>query len=161
MEAWQTVAMKRALISGSNRGLGFETAKQLIQHGWEVVVGARDRASGEAAVKQLGDAATLLSLDIGDEKSVRAAAESVGAIDALVNNAAIAMSGTGAKVAKPTIDVNYFGTARMCDHFLPLIRRPGSLVMVSSGLGELAAMPPTIRKRFDDCVVRDLIRSPT
>ena len=86
-----------ALITGANKGIGFETARRLGQQGVHVIIGARDTARGEAAVQELGKhsvQATFVPLDVTDEKSIVRAAQTLnemfGHLDILVNNAGIA-----------------------------------------------------------------------
>src|ERR671938_427920 len=74
-------------ITGANKGLGYETARRLIGLGHDVIVGARDVARGAAAADELG--ARFVPIDVRSDESVRAAAEAVGALDVLVNNAGI------------------------------------------------------------------------
>jgi NAD(P)-dependent dehydrogenase (short-subunit alcohol dehydrogenase family) len=79
--------MTTTLITGANKGLGYETARRLIAEGHDVWVGARDEARGRAAADELG--ARYVALDVTDDASVASAAETVGALDVLVNNAGI------------------------------------------------------------------------
>jgi NADP-dependent 3-hydroxy acid dehydrogenase YdfG len=79
--------MTTSLITGANRGLGFETARQLVAAGHQVWMGARDADRGQRAADQLG--ARFVHLNVTDGASVGAAAETVGALDVLVNNAGI------------------------------------------------------------------------
>ena len=79
--------MTTTLITGANRGLGFEVARQLVDAGHQVWIGARDEARGQHAAETVG--ARFVRLDVTDDASVAAAAETVGALDVLVNNAGI------------------------------------------------------------------------
>ena len=79
--------MATSLITGANKGLGFETARQLIAAGHHVWIGARDSDRGQQAADQLG--AGFVQLDVTDDASVAAAAATVGELDVLVNNAGI------------------------------------------------------------------------
>jgi NAD(P)-dependent dehydrogenase (short-subunit alcohol dehydrogenase family) len=141
-----------ALITGANKGLGFETARQLAADGWTVFVGARDPERGRTAVEKLaaeGADARLLPLDVTDDASVAAAVEEVAArtdhLDVLVNNAGVIGSHAGALETGPAdflacFGVNLLGPVRVTHAFLPLLReaeRP-RVVMVSSGMGSLA-----------------------
>src|SRR5713226_8841248 len=89
---------KTALVTGANKGIGFETARQLAQLGFTVWLGSRDQERGEAAVKELTDDGDVrfVSLDVTDAESVRAAVvrigEETGALDVLVNNAGTAVA---------------------------------------------------------------------
>jgi NAD(P)-dependent dehydrogenase (short-subunit alcohol dehydrogenase family) len=146
---------KTALVTGANKGLGFETALQLAQQGYTVWVGARDRARGEKAVDALSSAGDVrfVSLDVTDEASIsRAAAHleaTTGALDVLVNNAGVAVSdGEGRPstvevgTLQRTLDVNVYGAIRVTQTFLPLLRRAdaGRIVNVSSTLGSLGIL---------------------
>lgn len=138
---------KIALITGANRGLGFETARQLAEAGMTVLVGARDASRGEEAAASIG--AECVQLDVGDGASVaRAAAyveERYGRLDLLVNNAGILPEATAssvldASVFSATLDTNVLGVVRVTERFLPLLRRAdaGRIVNVSSTMGSLA-----------------------
>lgn len=84
-----------ALVTGANKGIGFETARQLAQQGFTVWLGSRDEARGEAAAKELDGDVRVVRLDVTDTESITAAAarigEETGALDVLVNNAGVAI----------------------------------------------------------------------
>jgi NAD(P)-dependent dehydrogenase (short-subunit alcohol dehydrogenase family) len=135
--------MTATLITGANKGLGLETARQLIAAGHEVWIAARDPDRGERAADAVG--ARVVQLDVTDEASVAAAAHTVGSLDVLVNNAGI--SGQRADAAQTTAEhmrsiyeTNVFGPVRVLHAFLPLLERSAApvVVNVSSGLGSLA-----------------------
>ena len=141
---------RTALVTGGNRGLGLETCRQLSRDGFKVILTARDRGMGEAAAQAIGAGFRLL--DVTDRNSIAALAaglakDGVG-IDVLVNNAAVALEGFNADVARRTIDANVYGPLNVADALLPLMPDRGTIVMVSSGVGELSAMPPRLRVEF-------------
>jgi len=142
--------MPTALITGGNQGLGLETGKALAHEGWTLIVTARREAAGLEAAQRLGPRARFVALDVTDAKSIQAAARALGEtrLDALVNNAGIALDGFDGKVAERTLDTNYRGAARVTDAFLPLLAPEASIVMVSSGMGELDAASPELRQRL-------------
>ena len=145
---------KIALITGANKGLGFETARQLGARNIKVLVGARDETRGQAAVEKLqaeGFKAEFVLLDVGNVQTLEAAAkyveENYGKLDILVNNAGIALEKMGEKSSdvsletlRKTFDTNFFGAIAVTKTFLPLIKKSGGgrIVNVSSGLGSLA-----------------------
>jgi NAD(P)-dependent dehydrogenase (short-subunit alcohol dehydrogenase family) len=148
------MAMKRtALVTGANKGIGREIARQLGQSGHLVWLGCRDRDRGGKAEEELraaGIDAHFVQLDISDEASVRAAVAHVDGhspqLDVLVNNAGVG----GGLTSQPSMesltdihamfDINFFGTVRATQAFLPLVRKSASarIVMMSSGLGSIA-----------------------
>lgn len=149
--------MTTTLITGANKGLGFETARRLIEAGHTVYIGARDARRGQEAAAELG--ARFVQIDVTDEDSVKAAAEFVredaGHLDVLVNNAGI--SGAGKPVGEvtgsdmqTTYDTNVFGVVRVTHAFLPLLQAGDApvVVNVSSGLGSLAATSDPNRIEF-------------
>jgi NAD(P)-dependent dehydrogenase (short-subunit alcohol dehydrogenase family) len=136
--------MTVTLITGANKGLGFETARQLIAAGHQVWIGARDPGRGERAAAELGG--RFVPLDVTDDASVAAAAQHVGELDVLINNAAIAgdrtdAGETTAEHMRRVYDTNVFGPVRVLHAFLPILQKSGQpvVVNVSSGLGSIAA----------------------
>ncbi len=146
---------KTALITGANRGIGFETARQLSAQGIKVLVGARSEESGkeaEAKLKDEGFDAEFILLDVDDAKTHESAVKSIeskfGKLDILINNAginleigekAVQASETSQEVFRETFDTNFFNTIAVTQAFLPLIKKSdaGRIVFVSSGLGSL------------------------
>jgi NAD(P)-dependent dehydrogenase (short-subunit alcohol dehydrogenase family) len=145
-------AEKIALITGANKGIGFEIARQLSQQGTFVLIGARDAARGKEAAAELtarGLAVAPLSIDVTDPASVARAAQDIeeehGRLDILVNNAGITGSfrGEPSEVTldqlRQVYDTNVFGVVAVTNQMLPLLRRAaaGRIVNMSSGLGSL------------------------
>ena len=146
--------MTTTLITGANKGLGFETARRLIEAGHTVYLGSRDAERGRRAADTLG--ARPLLIDVTDDASVAAAAETVEAdgagLDVRINNAGIEGRGPGnsiigaadvtADMMRETFETNVFGTVRVAHAFLPLLRRSAAPVMVnvSSGLASLTGL---------------------
>jgi NAD(P)-dependent dehydrogenase (short-subunit alcohol dehydrogenase family) len=141
--------MPTALVTGANRGLGLETARQLLAHGYQVLVTARERGAADEAARSLGKGARALALDVADPASIeRAQAEVDVELDALVNNAGTSLEGFDGDVAFRTVDTNYRGAARVTDAFSPRLAPNANIVMVSSGMGELSAASPELRRRL-------------
>lgn len=145
--------VKTALITGANKGIGFQTAKELGRLGIKVLIGARDTAKGKAAVEKLkleGINADYLALDVNDSSSVEGAAQIIGSLpdglDILVNNAGIMStldgvpSATDMSVVRETFETNFFGALLVTQKMLPAVKKAqaGRIVNVSSGLGSLA-----------------------
>jgi NAD(P)-dependent dehydrogenase (short-subunit alcohol dehydrogenase family) len=141
-----------ALITGANKGLGLEIARQLGERGILVLLGARDEVRGKKAAGSLtarGLSAVPLRLDVTDSRSIAAAADEIGQrygrLDILVNNAGItggfrgAPSETTADQMRQVYDTNVFGAVAVTNAMLPLLRRSpaGRIVNMSSGLGSL------------------------
>lgn len=145
-------AARVVLITGANRGIGRETARQLVTRGHRVVVTARDENAAERVADVLG--ADHLRLDVTDPSSIADAvagfASRYSALDALVNNAGIALDGFDGTVAEATIRVNVRGPMAVTDAFLPVLSAHASIVMVSSGMGELSILAPHLRAVFED-----------
>ncbi|GLX01621.1 SDR family oxidoreductase [Microtetraspora sp. NBRC 16547] len=140
--------MTTALITGANKGIGYEIARLLGQEGVTVLVGARDTARGEAAAERLG--ARFVQIDVTSPESVVAAAKQIGdeygALDILVNNAGVALgaeppSGTTVEVTRAVYETNVFGVIEVTNAMLPLLRRAPAarIVNVSSEVGSLTA----------------------
>jgi NAD(P)-dependent dehydrogenase (short-subunit alcohol dehydrogenase family) len=141
---------KVALITGANKGIGFEVARQLAAKGFRVVVGARNETAGRAAAKKIGEAATFLKLDVSNEPSVRKAAAELAKetdqLDVLVNNAGIIVDGddailkTIAAQMEETLRTNTIGPLLVAQAFHSLLAKSEAprIVNVSSGGGQLA-----------------------
>jgi NAD(P)-dependent dehydrogenase (short-subunit alcohol dehydrogenase family) len=147
---------KTALVTGANKGLGYEIAAGLGARGYRVAVGARDKARGEAAVKMLhaaGVDAFAVPLDVTSARSVTEAAELIerqgGRLDVLVNNAGISGETGPGWVQDPTaldldvvrtvVDTNVYGVIRVTNAMLLLLRRSASprIVNISSSVGSV------------------------
>ncbi|GHH72531.1 short-chain dehydrogenase [Streptomyces sulfonofaciens] len=133
-----------ALVTGANKGIGREIARQLAAAGSTVYVGSRDAGRGERAVEEIGGDARLLVLDVTDGGSIAAAARQIPTLDILVNNAGIMVDGGSAPEADPdgfrrTYETNLFGVLAVTNAFLPALRRSAGprIVNVSSGTGSL------------------------
>jgi NAD(P)-dependent dehydrogenase (short-subunit alcohol dehydrogenase family) len=136
---------RTALVTGANRGIGFEAVRQLGQAGLDVVLTARDAQAGRAAAGELG--VRFEELDVASDESVRAcAARLVGdgvEVDVLVNNAGVLMSGRILEVddalMRATLETNLLGPLRTARAFMPgmLARGYGRVVNVSSGAGSI------------------------
>ncbi|MEV0061419.1 SDR family oxidoreductase [Nocardia sp. NPDC050718] len=143
-----------ALITGANKGIGYETARALAARGMTVLVGARDAGRGAAAVEKLraeGADARLIRLDVTDAVSIAAAAahidETCGVLDVLVNNAGIAgsfgaPSATDPAMMREVFETNVFGAVAVTNAMLPLLRRAKAarIVNVSSEVGSITLM---------------------
>ncbi len=135
------------LITGGNKGLGYETARRLKALGYAVYIGARDPKRGAEAAAALGVAS--LSLDVTDDASVLAAAEQLGELegrlDILINNAGITgplkkTADLTAGDAETVFGTNVIGPVRVMNAFIPLLEKSAHpvIVNVSSGLGSFA-----------------------
>jgi NAD(P)-dependent dehydrogenase (short-subunit alcohol dehydrogenase family) len=139
--------MTTTLITGANKGLGRETARQLIEKGHTVYVGARSVERGEAAAAKLG--ARFVRLDVTDDASVEAALrvieEREGRLDVLVNNAGIGSVGIDGLTGESVLamfNTNAVGVVRVTQAALPLLRKSDNPVVVniSSALGSFWAV---------------------
>ncbi|MBB3128728.1 NAD(P)-dependent dehydrogenase (short-subunit alcohol dehydrogenase family) [Paenibacillus rhizosphaerae] len=150
-----------ALVTGANQGIGLQIAKDLVAHGFTVLIGSRNLDRGEAAAKEVGPEARALQLDVTDQASITAAAERIrkefGRLDVLVNNAAISNTSMRpgmslkefvelTRPSRASLDemravweTNVFGPLAVYQAMLPLLREAPAarIVNVSSGVGSL------------------------
>jgi NAD(P)-dependent dehydrogenase (short-subunit alcohol dehydrogenase family) len=145
--------MTVTLITGANKGLGYETARRLIELGHTVYIGARSAELGEKAAAELG--ARFVQLDVTDDASVATAlgviGERDGHLDVLVNNAGISPAAdVSGPVALQVFDTNAIGVIRVTQAALPLLRKSGNpvVVNVSSALGSFWAVTNPERRQF-------------
>ena len=144
--------MKTALITGANKGIGYEVARQLATKGLHVFIGARNRDAGRKAVDQItkkGGKATFLEIDVADNASVTAAvrefAKAADQLDVLVNNAGIMVDGDNAilevsdELVRKTLETNTLGALRVTRAFASLLAKSKAprVINVSSGGGQL------------------------
>ncbi|GAA4556548.1 SDR family oxidoreductase [Planotetraspora kaengkrachanensis] len=133
-----------ALVTGANKGIGKEIARQLASAGHTVYVGSRDAARGERAVEEIGGDARLLVFDVTDAASIADAARQIDKLDILINNAGI--SGDDRSADREDVDTfrriyetNVFGVVMVTNAFVPALRRSAHprIVNISSGTGSL------------------------
>ncbi len=139
---------KIALITGANKGIGFEVARQLADKGYTVLLGARDRQRGEGAAAKI-TGAVAVALDVDSAQSVTAAAREIeqnyGCLDVLVNNAGIGDDTDGLpgvaklEAVRRTFETNFFGALTVTQAMVPLLRKSAAarIVNVSSTLGSI------------------------
>lgn len=135
------------LITGGNKGLGFEVIKKLVNDKSKskndlILLGSRDLKRGEDAIKQLGSPSNvhLIQLDTSSLESIKNVTNEIkqkygGKLDILINNAAIASRETTSDVAKQTFATNYYGIKLLNKHLSPFIRENGRIINVSSEVG--------------------------
>lgn len=152
-------SFKVALITGANKGIGFETARQLAQMGWAVLLGARRVSAGEEAVARLAKERLkvgVLPIDVSSTESIARAAAEFGKrfnhLDVLLNNAGIypdpginVLTISRLQLAE-TFQTNTFGALAVAQAFLPYLRRARSarVINMSSGYGQLASLSPEV-----------------
>ena len=143
-----------SLVTGANRGIGREVARQLARLGHFVLLGSRDPRAGQREAERIeteGGRVSVLELDVTRPDQVERAARDIGRdpgrLDVLVNNAGVYGAATGAadydlEEAQRVFEVNIFGAWRVSQALLPLVRRSPRprIVNVSSGAGQLAEM---------------------
>ncbi|MDR6942782.1 SDR family oxidoreductase [Mucilaginibacter pocheonensis] len=145
--------MKTVLITGANKGIGFETAKQLAQLGYFVYLGSREKIKGLEAIKELKASGisnvSWIQIDVTDIHSVQQAKQeletSIGALDVLINNAGIAgeqpqsMSAGKMENLRKVFETNFFGAVQTTQQFIPLLKKSDEpvIINVSSELGSL------------------------
>ena len=141
-----------AVVTGANRGLGLAASRELAALGMRVLLATRREAEGERAAAALasgGRAAFVWPLDVGDPASVdrfakRARAETLR-IDVLVENAGVYRERFDAETARESMAVNALGPLRLADGLAPRLAPGARVVMVSSGMGQLAGLPADLR----------------
>ena len=145
--------MKTVLITGANKSIGFETARQLLQQGYYVYLGSRDIKKGQQAVSQLQaeglNQVEPIEIDVDDIESIKTAREVLGrktkVLDVLINNAGIHGNmpqkplETDISVFKQVFETNFFGVIEVTQAFIDLLRQSPEprIVNVTSGLGSL------------------------
>jgi NAD(P)-dependent dehydrogenase (short-subunit alcohol dehydrogenase family) len=144
--------MTTTLITGANKGIGYETARQLAELGHTVYIGARSAERGEKAAAELG--VRTVALDVTDDASVEAAIKTIeaaeGHLDVLVNNAGIGLMALNGPDALKMFDTNAVGIIRVTQAALPLLRKSQNpvVVNVSSALGSFWAVTNPERPAF-------------
>ncbi|ANH82752.1 neomenthol dehydrogenase [Niabella ginsenosidivorans] len=145
--------MKTAFITGANKGIGFETARQLAQLGYFVYIGSRDPSKGSEAAEKLKAAGCTnvdcIKIDVTDSHSIQSAVKKlerkIPCLDVLINNAGIAgtqpqnISACKTKLLREVFETNFFGAVQTTQQFIGLLKKAAAprIVNVSSQLGSL------------------------
>ena len=139
-------------MTGANKGIGRQIAKELCARGFKVQIGARKTEAGKKAAEELGSSASFLALDVSDDASISEAARQVSKntdrLDVLINNAGIYPDEGLNILTVPrerlieTFQTNAFGALRVTQAFLPLLEKSDGarIINVSSGYGELGGL---------------------
>ncbi len=145
--------MTVTLITGANKGIGYETARQLLELGHTVYIGARDRERGEQAAVALG--ARFVQLDVTDDTSVADALAAIGSaegsLDVLVHNAGVLPIELDGPTALHAFDTNAVGMVRVTEAALPLLRKSANpnVVTISSSAGSFWAVTNPERPEYN------------
>lgn len=144
-----------ALVTGANRGIGEQVAKELAGRGYFVWVASREASAAApvvASIRHQGGRAEAVQLDVTSAADITAAIERVrsesGGIDALINNAGVGAKGFDSEILRRTLAANFYGALHLTDAALPILRPHGRIVMVSSSLGHRAILPSPLRSRI-------------
>ena len=141
--------MKRVLITGANKSIGFEATRQLLKQGYFVYLGARDKAKGDEAVAKLKSEGLTnveaIQIDVTNQASIEAASKQIDSLDILINNAGISGGipqtalATTTDTIREVFDTNFFGVINVTQAFLATLKKAAEprIVNVTSGLGSL------------------------
>lgn len=150
-----TQTVKRALVTGGNRGIGFAIAQGLLNKGYEVIITARSLENAKQAAEKLQGNALPIELDVSDDRSIELALDTLrltlDRLDILINNAGVYpdSSVNVLTISRASLDVamntNTFGVIRMVQAFLPLLEKSqdARIINVSSGMGALDGLTTT------------------
>ena len=146
-----------AVVTGANKGLGFETCRQLKEYGMQVIMTGRDQAKVKKAAERLADGGPEVSwavLDVQDTASISRFAGEVrerwNRIDVLVNNAGVSDFGRfDEPSAERTVNTNFFGPMQVTGALVPFMHKGSRIVMVSSAMGQLSCLSGELRRRFE------------
>jgi len=144
------VDKKIALVTGANRGIGREIAKELSTLGWSVIATARTKAKADQTAREVGNGVMGLQLDVTEEDSVKRASEflteNYPRLDALINNAGVMgnqpMLSFDMNQISSVMDANFLGPVRTAKYFMPLLMKSkdARIINISSGMGELSSL---------------------